>query len=104
MGWLSEGLGLGREALKEGLGGETVEYMMKVIFYPPCPELNLLYGAPPHTDLNGISFLIANETEGLQAFKDNKWIDVKYDDSVIIVIIADQITVGISKTQLIHFI
>ncbi|KFK30102.1 hypothetical protein AALP_AA7G217100 [Arabis alpina] len=91
MGWLSEGLGLHREALKEGLGGETVEYMMKVIFYPPCPGLDLLYGAPPHTDLNGITFLIANEVHGLQAFKDNKWIDVEYDDSVIIVIIADQI-------------
>ncbi|KAH0900218.1 hypothetical protein HID58_049786 [Brassica napus] len=91
MGWLSEGLGLHRDALKEGLGGETVEYLMKIIFYPPCPKLELLYGAPHHTDLNGITFLIADEVDGLQAYQDNKWVDVKYDDSSIVVIIADQI-------------
>lgn len=93
MGWLSEGLGLHRDALKEGLGGEKVEYLMKIIFYPPCPKLELLYGAPHHTDLNGITFLIADEVDGLQAFQDNKWVDVKYDDSGIVVIIADQIKV-----------
>ncbi|KAF8112535.1 hypothetical protein N665_0063s0021 [Sinapis alba] len=91
LGWLSEGLGLRREALKEGLGGEKVEYLMKINFYPPCPDLSMLYGAPHHTDVNGVTFLIANEVYGLQAFHDNKWIDVEYDDSGIVVIIADQI-------------
>ncbi|CAN8251756.1 unnamed protein product [Cochlearia groenlandica] len=86
MGWLSEGLGLHREALKDGMGGDTLEYLMKVIFYPPCKDLDLIYGAPPHTDLNGITFLIIN---GLQAYKDDTWIDVKYNDEGIIVIIAD---------------
>ncbi|KAL0721334.1 hypothetical protein Bca4012_035933 [Brassica carinata] len=68
LGWLSEGLGLRREALKEGLGGEKVEYLMK----------SLLYRAPHHTDVNGVTFLIANEVYGI-------------DDSGIVVIIADQI-------------
>ncbi|CAH8330627.1 unnamed protein product [Eruca vesicaria subsp. sativa] len=91
MGWLSEGLGLGREALKEGLGGETVEYLMKVIFYRPCQDQDVKYGTPPHTDLSGITCLIANQVYGLQAFKDNNWFDVKYDDSRIVVIIGDQV-------------
>ncbi|CAH8346362.1 unnamed protein product [Eruca vesicaria subsp. sativa] len=90
MEWLSEGLGLRREAFKEGLGGEKVEYLMKLIFYPPCPDPGLNNGAPAHTDFNGVTFLIANEVHGLQAFKDDNWIDVKYDDSMILVIIADQ--------------
>lgn len=89
MEWLSEGLGLHRQAFKECLGGEKVEYLMKLIFYPPCPNPDSNDGAPPHTDFNGITFLIANEVHGLQAFKDNHWIDVKYDDSIILVIIAD---------------
>ncbi|KAG2316807.1 hypothetical protein Bca52824_019929 [Brassica carinata] len=38
LGRLSEGLGLRHEALKEGLGGETVEYLMMVIFYRPYQE------------------------------------------------------------------
>ncbi|CAN7023679.1 hypothetical protein IGI04_023926 [Brassica rapa subsp. trilocularis] len=90
MEWLSEGLGLRREALIEGLGGETVEYLMKINYYPPCPDQDLVIGAPDHTDVNGITFLVANEALGLQAFKDNHWIDVKYTTSGIIVIVGDQ--------------
>ncbi|KAL1204010.1 Flavonol synthase 3 [Cardamine amara subsp. amara] len=90
MEWLSEGLGLQREALKEGLGGETVEYLMKINYYPPCPDSGLVVGAPAHTDYNGITLLVANELLGLQAFKDNHWIDAKYTTSAIIVIIGDQ--------------
>ncbi|EFH42820.1 hypothetical protein ARALYDRAFT_496548 [Arabidopsis lyrata subsp. lyrata] len=93
MEWLSEGLGLRRlrrEALKEGLGGETVEYLMKINYYPPCPDPELVVGAPDHTDVNGITLLVANEALGLQAFKDNQWIDAKYTTSGIIVIIGDQ--------------
>ncbi|KAF2575484.1 hypothetical protein F2Q70_00000549 [Brassica cretica] len=46
---------------------------------------------PRHTDLSGITFLIANQVYGLQAFKDNNWFEVKYDDSRIVVIIGDQV-------------
>ncbi|EOA12558.1 hypothetical protein CARUB_v10026825mg [Capsella rubella] len=90
MEWLSEGLGLKREALKEGLGGETVEYLMKINYYPPCPDPDMVVGAPDHTDVNGITLLVANEALGLQAFKDDHWIDAKYITSGIIVIIGDQ--------------
>ncbi|KAF3561361.1 hypothetical protein DY000_02011582 [Brassica cretica] len=40
---------------------------------------------------SGITFLIANQVYGLQAFKDNNWFEVKYDDSRIVVIIGDQV-------------
>ncbi|KAL9284436.1 Flavonol synthase 3 [Arabidopsis thaliana] len=90
MEWLSEGLGLRREALKEGLGGETIEYLMKINYYLPCPDPELVVGAPDHTDVNGITLLVANEALGLQAFKDNQWIDAEYTTSGIIVIIGDQ--------------
>nr|AAM63319.1 flavonol synthase [Arabidopsis thaliana] len=90
MEWLSEGLGLRHEALKEGLGGETIEYLMKINYYPPCPDPELVVGAPDHTDVNGITLLVANEALGLQAFKDNQWIDAEYTTSGIIVIIGDQ--------------
>ncbi|XP_010444265.1 PREDICTED: flavonol synthase 3-like [Camelina sativa] len=91
MEWLSEGLGLRREALKEGLGGEMVEYLMKINYYPPCIDPDLVVGAPDHTDVNGITLLVANEALGLQAFKDDLWIDAKCNPSGIIVIIGDQI-------------
>uniref|UniRef100_A0A0D3E226 Fe2OG dioxygenase domain-containing protein n=1 Tax=Brassica oleracea var. oleracea TaxID=109376 RepID=A0A0D3E226_BRAOL len=90
MEWLSERLGLRREALKEGLGGEAVEYLMKINYYPPCSDQDLVVGAPVHTDVGPITFLVANEVSGLQAFKDNHWIDTKCTTSGIIVIISDQ--------------
>ena len=43
LGWLSEGFGLRREALKEDIGGETVEYLMKVVFYWPCQDQDVKY-------------------------------------------------------------
>ncbi|KAF2575479.1 hypothetical protein F2Q70_00000546 [Brassica cretica] len=93
MEWLSERLGLRREALKEGLGGEAVEYLMKINYYPPCSDQDLVVGAPVHTDVGAITFLVANEVSGLQAFKDNHWIDTKCTTSGIIVIIGDQFRV-----------
>ncbi|CAH8330624.1 unnamed protein product [Eruca vesicaria subsp. sativa] len=90
MEWLSEGLGLRREALKEGLGGEAVEYLMKINYYPPYHGPDLVVGAPVHTDIGAVTFLVANEATGLQAFKDDHWIDTKCTTSGIIVIIGDQ--------------
>ncbi|EOA14681.1 hypothetical protein CARUB_v10027953mg [Capsella rubella] len=90
MEWLSEGLGLPREALKESLGGETVEYLMKINYYPPCPDMDSVLGVPGHSDFNGITLLVANDALGLQVFKDDNWIDTMYITSGIIVIIGDQ--------------
>lgn len=91
--FLSEGLGLKPEALKEGLGGETAEYMMKINYYPPCPRPDLALGVPAHTDLSGITLLVPNEVPGLQVFKDDHWFDAEYIPSAVIVHIGDQILV-----------
>ncbi|XP_010547691.1 PREDICTED: flavonol synthase/flavanone 3-hydroxylase [Tarenaya hassleriana] len=91
MGWLSEGLGLRREALKEGIGGEAAEYMMKINYYPPCPRPDLALGVPAHTDLSALTLLVPNEVPGLQVFKDDHWFDAEYIPSAVIVHIGDQI-------------
>ncbi|CAH8270527.1 unnamed protein product [Arabidopsis lyrata] len=91
LGILSEGLGLKRDALREGLGGEMAEYMMKINYYPPCPRPDLALGVPAHTDLSGITLLVPNEVPGLQVFKDDHWFDAEYIPSAVIVHIGDQI-------------
>jgi flavonol synthase len=93
LGILSDGLGLKRDALKEGLGGEMAEYMMKINYYPPCPRPDLALGVPAHTDLSGITLLVPNEVPGLQVFKDDHWFDAEYIPSAVIVHIGDQILV-----------
>nr|BBM96377.1 flavonol synthase [Matthiola incana] len=91
LGVLSEGLGLQREALKEGLGGETVEYVMRINNFPPNPQPDSNLGLPEHTDIIAIAFIVTNEVPGLQVSKDDHWFDVHYIPSAITVTIGDQI-------------
>ncbi|XWS65164.1 hypothetical protein CRYUN_Cryun05aG0068400 [Craigia yunnanensis] len=90
---LSLGLGLEADVLKEGAGGEEIEYLMKINYYPPCPRPDLALGVASHTDLSAITVLVPNEVPGLQVFKDGLWIDAKYIPGALIVHIGDQIEI-----------
>ncbi|XP_006280652.2 probable flavonol synthase 6 [Capsella rubella] len=87
-GYLSKGLGLRREALTEGIGGDTAVYLLRVNYYPPTSDSVL--GAPPHTDFCAITLFIPDEVPGFQVFKDDHWIDVEYTKSSVLVLIGDQ--------------
>ncbi|XP_075497812.1 oxoglutarate-dependent flavonoid 7-O-demethylase 1-like isoform X4 [Primulina tabacum] len=50
---------------------------MRMNFYPPCPQPELVTGLCPHSVAIGLSILIqVNEVEGLQVKKDGVWIPV----------------------------
>ncbi|KAH1038179.1 hypothetical protein J1N35_039922 [Gossypium stocksii] len=91
--WLSMGLGLEADVLKQGAGGEEIEYMMKINYYPPCPRPDLTLGVTSHTDLSAMTVLVPNEVPGLQVFKDGHWIDAKYIPGALIIHIGDQIEI-----------
>ncbi|AED97774.1 1-aminocyclopropane-1-carboxylic acid oxidase-like protein [Arabidopsis thaliana] len=91
LGWLSEGLGLQRETFTQSIGGDTAEYVLRVNFYPPTQDTELVIGAAAHSDMGAIALLIPNEVPGLQAFKDEQWLDLDYIDSAVVVIIGDQL-------------
>ncbi|XP_038993258.1 flavonol synthase/flavanone 3-hydroxylase-like isoform X2 [Hibiscus syriacus] len=91
--WLSMGLELEADVLKQGAGGEEIEYMMKINYYPPCPRPDLTLGVPSHTDLSAITVLVPNEVPGLQVFKDGLWINTKYIPGSLIIHIGDQIEI-----------
>ncbi|GMI65890.1 FLAVONOL SYNTHASE, flavonol synthase 1 [Hibiscus trionum] len=90
---LSMGLGLEADALKQGAGGEEIEYLMKINYYPPCPRPDLTLGVPAHTDLSALTVLVPNQVPGLQVFKDGLWIDAKYIPGALVVHIGDQIEI-----------
>lgn len=91
---LSIGLGMEAHILKEAVGGEELEYMMKINYYPKCPRPDLALGVPPHTDLSSLTILVPNEVPGLQVLKDNHWIDAKYIPNALIIHIGDQIEIA----------
>ncbi|XP_034926966.1 flavonol synthase/flavanone 3-hydroxylase [Populus alba] len=90
---LSLGLGLEGHALKEGAGGEDIEYMLKINYYPPCPRPDLTLGVAAHTDLSALTILVPNEVPGLQIFKDGNWFEAKYIPNALIIHIGDQIEI-----------
>lgn len=92
--YLSLGLGLEGNVMKEAVGGEELEYMMKINYYPPCPRPDLALGVTAHTDLSALTILVPNEVPGLQVLKDDRWIDAKYIPNAFIIHIGDQIQVS----------
>lgn len=91
--YLSKGLGLEPNEMKDGIGGEDLTYMMKINYYPPCPRPDLALGVVAHTDMSGLTILVPNEVPGLQVYKDEYWYDVKYIPNALIVHIGDQIQI-----------
>ncbi|KAI4330069.1 hypothetical protein MLD38_028377 [Melastoma candidum] len=92
-GCLSQGLGLEEDAMKKALGGDDLQYNLKINYYPPCPRPDLALGVPPHTDLCALTLLVPNEIPGLQVLKDRKWYDAAYIPNALIVHIGDQVEI-----------
>ncbi|CAJ1974769.1 unnamed protein product [Sphenostylis stenocarpa] len=90
---LSLGLGLEGHVMKEGVGGDELEYMLKINFYPPCPRPDLSLGLTPHVDISTLTVLMPNEVPGLQILKDDIWIRANYIPNALIIIIGDQIQI-----------
>ncbi|KAG6511797.1 flavonol synthase 1-like [Zingiber officinale] len=90
---LSKGLGLEDHVLMQSVGGQNLEYLLKINYYPPCPRPDLALGVVSHTDMSAITILVPNDVPGLQVFKDDQWFDVKHIPNAIIVHIGDQIEI-----------
>ncbi|KAL7089246.1 hypothetical protein ACP275_13G177400 [Erythranthe tilingii] len=63
---------------------------MRMNYYPPCPEPELVTGLCPHSDSVGLTILLqVNEMEGLQIKKDGIWIPVSPLPNAFIINIGD---------------
>ncbi|KAL1348737.1 hypothetical protein HN51_024918 [Arachis hypogaea] len=90
---MSIGLGLEENELKEYAGGDDMIHLLKINYYPPCPCPDLVLGVPQHTDMSYITILVPNEVQGLQAFRDGHWYDVKYVPNALVIHIGDQMEI-----------
>ncbi|KAF8412050.1 hypothetical protein HHK36_000003 [Tetracentron sinense] len=87
---ISESLGLEGDCIEKVLGEQGQQ--MAVNYYPPCPEPELTYGLPGHTDPNAITILLQDQqVAGLQVLKDGKWVAVNPHPNAFVVNIGDQL-------------
>ncbi|KAH6813136.1 2-oxoglutarate and oxygenase superfamily protein [Perilla frutescens var. frutescens] len=89
---ISESLGLERECVKKILGEREQGQHMALNYYPACPEPELTYGLPAHTDPNALTILLQDlQVAGLQILKDGNWLAVKPRADALVINIGDQI-------------
>ncbi|OVA19910.1 Oxoglutarate/iron-dependent dioxygenase [Macleaya cordata] len=87
---VSESLGLEGDHIEKMLGDQGQH--MAINYYPPCPQPDLTYGLPAHTDPNTITILLQDqEVAGLQVLKDGQWIAVNPHPNAFVVNIGDQL-------------
>ncbi|CAJ1957730.1 unnamed protein product [Sphenostylis stenocarpa] len=73
-----------RELFEDGI------QLMRMNYYPPCPEPEKVIGLTPHSDGIGLTILLqVNEVEGLQIRKDGLWVPVKPLPNAFIVNVGD---------------
>ncbi|XP_075499562.1 oxoglutarate-dependent flavonoid 7-O-demethylase 1-like [Primulina tabacum] len=72
---------------------------MRMNFYPPCPQPELVMGLCPHSDAIALSILIQiNEVEGLQVNKGGLWIPVVPLPDAFVVNIGDMLEIVTNGT------
>ncbi|KAI9074088.1 hypothetical protein K1719_033064 [Acacia pycnantha] len=63
---------------------------VRMTYYPPCPEPELVVGLTPHSDATGITILHqVNGVEGLEIKKDGVWIPVSFLPDAFVVNVGD---------------
>ncbi|KAK7272613.1 hypothetical protein RJT34_29326 [Clitoria ternatea] len=77
-----------RELFDDGL------QLMRMNYYPPCPEPDKVVGLTPHSDSIGLTILLqVNEVEGLQIRKDGFWVPIKPLPNAFILNVGDLLEV-----------
>ncbi|KAL6321910.1 hypothetical protein AAG906_035619 [Vitis piasezkii] len=63
---------------------------VRMTYYPPCPQSEMVMGIAPHSDPTGITILLqVNEVDGLQIKKDGVWIPVNVLPDALVVNVGD---------------
>jgi len=87
MGLLGEALKIEKrelEVFEDGIQN------LRMTYYPPCPEPELVMGLSAHSDASGITILNQmNGVNGLQIKKDGAWIPVNVISDALVVNIGD---------------
>ncbi|KAH9627296.1 hypothetical protein KSS87_013541 [Heliosperma pusillum] len=79
---------LGIDSLREVFG--EGQQMMRMNYYPPCPQPHTVVGLTAHSDAVALTILLQlNDMDGLQIMKDGKWLLVKPVHNAFVVNVGD---------------
>ncbi|XP_031489967.1 protein SRG1-like [Nymphaea colorata] len=85
---MANNLGMKKEELHESF--EDGMQAMRMNYYPPCPQPELVIGLSPHSDGIGLTLLLQlSDVQGLQVKKDGEWIPVSLLQNAFVVNIGD---------------
>lgn len=79
------------EILKEFEDGS---HLMVLNCYPPCPQPELTFGMPPHSDYGFVTLVLQDEVEGLQIMSENRWHTVQPVPNSFVVNVGDHLEVN----------
>nr|ABK23283.1 unknown [Picea sitchensis] len=91
LGLLSEGLGLDPNYIQILNKEPLVE--LRINYYPPCPQPDMVNGLKPHSDPNMLTVLLDDGVEGLQVRKDEDWLTVPPVPGALIINIGDMLQI-----------
>nr|GLL30294.1 protein SRG1-like [Ipomoea trifida] len=67
---------------------------IRMNYYPPCPQPELVMGLSPHSDPGGLTILLqVNETNGLEIKKDGAWIPIVPVPNAFIINVGDSLEI-----------
>lgn len=78
------------EILKEFEDGS---HLMVLNCYPPCPQPELTFGMPPHSDYGFVTLVLQDEIEGLQIMSQNRWHTVQPVPNSFVVNVGDHLEI-----------
>ena len=92
LGHMAKALKMDEEEMNE-LFNDGLQ-IMRMNYYPPCPEPEKAIGLTPHSDGAALTILFQlNETEGLQVRKEGRWVSIKPLPNALVVNIGDTMEV-----------
>ncbi|OAY25044.1 protein SRG1 [Manihot esculenta] len=88
VGFLSKALTIDGKEMEEMF--DDGMQSLRMTYYPPCPQPDLVLGITPHSDATGFTILNQiNGVDGLQVKKDGVWIPVSFLEGSLVVNIGD---------------
>lgn len=67
---------------------------LRVNYYPPCPQPELVLGLHNHTDPVVFTALLEDQTRGLQVKNGDNWVTVDPEPDAVVVFVGDQLQVA----------